>query len=97
MATSDLRDARAAALNIVPAATGAARAVGLVIPELQGKFGGMAFRVPVPTVSVIDFTAVLEKKTDKDDEINAAMQEASQGADQGHHGSTPRSRWSRPT
>jgi glyceraldehyde 3-phosphate dehydrogenase len=78
VATSDLRDARAAAINIVPSATGAARAVGLVIPELQGKFGGMAFRVPVPTVSVIDFTAVLEKKTDKD-AINAAMQEASQG------------------
>src|SRR5205085_11141350 len=66
LATKDLRDARAAAINIVPSATGAARAVGLVIPELQGKFGGMAFRVPVATVSVIDFTAVLEKKTDKD-------------------------------
>src|SRR5688572_21057473 len=78
VATSDLRDARAAALNIVPSATGAARAVGLVIPELQGKFGGMAFRVPVATVSVIDFTAVLEKKTDKD-AINAAMQEAADG------------------
>jgi glyceraldehyde 3-phosphate dehydrogenase len=78
VATSDLRDARAAALNIVPAATGAARAVALVIPELQGKFGGMAFRVPTPTVSVIDFTAVLEKKTNADG-INAAMQEASQG------------------
>ncbi|HZO26311.1 MAG TPA: type I glyceraldehyde-3-phosphate dehydrogenase [Chloroflexota bacterium] len=78
VATSDLRDARAAALNIVPAATGAARAVALVIPELQGKFGGMAFRVPTPTVSVIDFTAVLEKKADKD-AINAAMQEAAQG------------------
>jgi glyceraldehyde 3-phosphate dehydrogenase len=62
----------------VPAATGAARAVALVIPELQGKFGGMAFRVPTPTVSVIDFTAVLEKKTNTDG-INAAMQEASQG------------------
>jgi glyceraldehyde 3-phosphate dehydrogenase len=79
VATSDLRDARAAALNIVPAATGAARAVGLVIPELQGKFGGMAFRVPVSTVSVIDFTAVLEKPADKD-AINAAMHEASQGS-----------------
>ena len=78
VATSDLRDARAAALNIVPAATGAARAVALVIPELQGKFGGMAFRVPTPTVSVIDFTAVLEKKTNADG-INAAMQEAAQG------------------
>ncbi|MFN8634061.1 MAG: type I glyceraldehyde-3-phosphate dehydrogenase [Chloroflexota bacterium] len=78
VATSDLRDARAAALNIVPSATGAARAVGLVIPELQGKFGGMAFRVPTPTVSVIDFTAILEQKTDKD-AINAAMQEAADG------------------
>jgi glyceraldehyde 3-phosphate dehydrogenase len=78
VATSDLRDARAAALNIVPAATGAARAVALVIPELQGKFGGMAFRVPTPTVSVIDFTAVLEKKTNADG-INAAMQEAADG------------------
>ena len=48
----DLRDARAAAENIVPSPTGAAKAVGLVIPELQGKFGGMAFRVPTPTVSV---------------------------------------------
>jgi len=51
-AKDDLRDARAAAENIVPSATGAARAVGLVIPELQGKFSGMAFRIPVPTVSV---------------------------------------------
>lgn len=61
-ATKDLRDARAAALNIVPSGTGAARAVGLVIPELQGKFTGMAFRVPVATVSVVDFTALLQKK-----------------------------------
>src|SRR5215216_5440607 len=79
VATSDLRDARAAALNIVPAETGAARAVGLVIPELQGRFGGMAFRVPVSTVSVIDFTAVLERDVTKD-EINAAMREFSKDA-----------------
>ena len=78
VATSDLRDARAAALNIVPSATGAARAVALVIPELQGKFGGMAFRIPTPTVSVIDFTAILEKKTTAEG-INNAMQEAAQG------------------
>src|SRR5205085_6977198 len=58
-AKDDLRDARAAAENIVPSATGAARAVGLVIPELQGRFSGMAFRVPTATVSVIDFTALL--------------------------------------
>ena len=68
----DLRDARAAAQNIVPSETGAARAVGLVIPELKGKFGGMAFRVPTPTVSVVDFTAVLGKEATRDD-IRAAM------------------------
>ncbi len=79
IATSDLRDARAAAINIVPAATGAARAVALVIPELQGKFGGMAFRVPVATVSVIDFTVVLEKGTTVT-EINAVMKEAAEGS-----------------
>jgi glyceraldehyde 3-phosphate dehydrogenase len=77
VAAKDLRDARAAALNIVPAETGAARAVGLVIPELQGRFGGMAFRVPTSTVSVIDFTAVLEREASKDD-INQAMREYSE-------------------
>src|SRR4030095_12220610 len=79
VAAKDLRDARAAALNIVPAETGAARAVGLVIPELQGRFGGMAFRVPVSTVSVVDFTAVLDRDVTKDD-ITAAMREPSQDA-----------------
>jgi glyceraldehyde 3-phosphate dehydrogenase len=74
----DLRDARAAAQNIVPSATGAARAVGLVIPELQGKFGGMAFRVPTPTVSVVDFTAILEKEATQD-EIRSAMIEYAKG------------------
>ncbi len=66
VASKDLRDARAAAQNIVPSETGAARAVGLVIPELKGKFGGMAFRVPTPTVSVIDFTAILKKPFTKE-------------------------------
>lgn len=75
LAAKDLRDARAAAMNIVPAETGAARAVGLVIPELQGRFGGMAFRVPTSTVSVIDFTALLERGNATKDEINAAMRE----------------------
>jgi glyceraldehyde 3-phosphate dehydrogenase len=70
-AAKDLRDARAAAENIVPSATGAAKAVGLVIPELQGKFTGMAFRVPTPTVSVVDFTAILGRSADVA-EINAA-------------------------
>jgi glyceraldehyde 3-phosphate dehydrogenase len=78
----DVRDARAAAENIVPSETGAARAVGLVIPELQGKFGGMAFRVPTPTVSVIDFTAVLNKEVTKDD-IRNAMTEYAQGRGKG--------------
>jgi glyceraldehyde 3-phosphate dehydrogenase len=78
MASADLRDARAAGLNIVPAATGAARAVGLVIPELQGRFNGIAFRVPTPTVSVIDFVADLEKPASIE-AINAAMKEAAEG------------------
>ena len=77
-ATKDLRDARAAAMNIVPAATGAARAVGLVIPALKGKFTGMAFRVPTPTVSVVDFTAMLEYEASVA-EINAAMKAAAEG------------------
>jgi len=77
-AAKDLRDARAAALNVVPAATGAARAIGLVIPELQGKFTGISFRVPVSTVSLIDFTALLGGEPSPD-EINRAMREASEG------------------
>jgi glyceraldehyde 3-phosphate dehydrogenase len=79
VAAKDLRDARAAALNIVPSETGAARAVGLVIPELQGKFGGMSFRVPTSTVSVVDFTAVLDRDVTKD-EINQAMRDYSKDA-----------------
>jgi len=74
LAAKDLRDARSAAQNIVPSETGAARAVGLVIPELKGKFGGMAFRVPTPTVSVIDFTAILNKEASKE-QIREAMLE----------------------
>jgi glyceraldehyde 3-phosphate dehydrogenase len=83
LAAKDLRDARAAALNIVPAETGAARALGLVIPELQGRFGGMSFRVPTSTVSVIDFTALLETPQVTKDEINAAMREYAGGRMQG--------------
>jgi glyceraldehyde 3-phosphate dehydrogenase len=78
----DLRDARAAAQNIVPSPTGAAKAVGLVIPELQGKFTGMAFRVPTPTVSVVDFTATLNKEATKD-EIREAMLEYANGSMKG--------------
>jgi glyceraldehyde 3-phosphate dehydrogenase (phosphorylating) len=69
-------------MNVVPAATGAARAVGLVIPELQGKFTGVAFRVPVSTVSIIDFTALLGGEPSVD-EINRAMREASEGSMKG--------------
>jgi len=63
VAAKDPRDARAAAMNIVPSETGAAKAIGLVIPALQGKFTGMAFRVPVSTVSAIDFTSLLSRET----------------------------------
>lgn len=77
-AAKDLRDARAAAENIVPSSTGAAKAVGLVIPELKGKFTGMAFRVPTRTVSVVDFTALLTKEASVED-INAAMKEYADG------------------
>ena len=72
----------AASQNIVPSSTGAARAVGLVIPELVGKFTGMAFRVPVATVSVVDFTALLSKDVTVA-EINAAMKEYAEGAMKG--------------
>ena len=82
LAAKDLRDARSAAQNIVPSETGAARAVGLVIPELKGKFGGMAFRVPTPTVSVIDFTAILNKEAGKE-QIRSAMLEYANGAMKG--------------
>ena len=78
LGAKDLRDARAAAQNIVPSATGAAKAVGLVIPELKGKFTGMAFRVPTPTVSVVDFTAILNKEASTE-EIRAAMLEYANG------------------
>jgi len=67
----DLRRARAAALNMIPTSTGAAQAVALVIPELEGKFSGMAMRVPTPTVSLVDFTVELERSTDTEGLVNA--------------------------
>ena len=81
-ASKDLRDSRAASQNIVPSSTGAAKAVGLVIPELQGKFTGMAFRVPTATVSVVDFTAVLGREVTVA-EINAAIKEYADGSMKG--------------
>ena len=74
----DLRRARAAAANIIPTTTGAARAVGLVIPELDGKLHGMAFRVPTATVSVTDFVATLSRKVTVED-VNTAFKAAAEG------------------
>jgi glyceraldehyde 3-phosphate dehydrogenase len=71
----DLRRARSAGQNIIPTTTGAAKAVTLVIPELKGRLDGMAFRVPVPTVSVCDFNAMLEKSVTVED-VNGAFEEA---------------------
>ncbi|MGI8702175.1 MAG: type I glyceraldehyde-3-phosphate dehydrogenase [Nocardioidaceae bacterium] len=73
--TIDLRRARAAATNIIPTSTGAARAISLVLPELKGKLDGYALRVPVPTGSVTDLTVTLSRETTKD-EVNAAFQAA---------------------
>jgi len=75
----DLRRARAAALSMIPTTTGAARAVGEVLPELKGKLDGMAIRVPTPNVSVVDLSVELNKNA-TEGEINAAMKAASEGA-----------------
>jgi glyceraldehyde 3-phosphate dehydrogenase len=74
----DLRRARAAALSMIPTTTGAATAVGEVLPMLKGKFDGFAMRVPTPNVSVVDLNAVVEKKTSAE-EVNAALREAADG------------------
>ena len=80
---SDLRRARAAAVNIIPTTTGAAKAVALVIPELDGKFDGMAVRVPTPTGSLVDFVATVEKPADKAQLIDA-FEEAAAGPMKGY-------------
>ena len=74
----DLRRARAAALSIIPTTTGAASAVGEVLPELKGKLDGIAMRVPTPNVSVVDLAAILDKKTSAE-EVNAAFKAAADG------------------
>lgn len=75
----DLRRARAAALSQIPTTTGAAKAIGLVMPHLKGKLDGYSVRVPTPNVSLVDFTVELQKQTTRE-EINQKMQQASQGA-----------------
>jgi glyceraldehyde 3-phosphate dehydrogenase len=82
LAHKDLRRARAAALNIIPTTTGAARALALVIPDLKGKFDGFSLRVPTPTVSVVDFVAEVETPTTTE-ELNAAFKEAAEGSMKG--------------
>ncbi|MDR1045760.1 MAG: type I glyceraldehyde-3-phosphate dehydrogenase [Candidatus Adiutrix sp.] len=78
MPHADVRRARAAALNIIPTSTGAAKAIGLVMPELKGKFDGYSLRVPTPTVSVIDLVAELAKETDSDG-LKAALKKGAEG------------------
>jgi glyceraldehyde 3-phosphate dehydrogenase len=79
LAHGDLRRARAAGLNMIPTTTGAAKAVALVIPELKGKFDGLAIRVPTPTVSLIDLVVTLDKSA-AEEEVNAALKAAAQGS-----------------
>jgi glyceraldehyde 3-phosphate dehydrogenase len=75
----DLRRARAAAINMIPTTTGAAKAIGLVLPELKGKLDGYSMRVPTPNVSVVDLVAVLAKSTTTE-EVNQALKKAAEGA-----------------
>lgn len=75
----DLRRARAAAMNIVPTSTGAAKAVALVLPDLKGKLNGVALRVPTPNVSMVDFVVQVEKRTITE-EVNQALKDASEGS-----------------
>ena len=83
MPHKDLRRARAAALNIIPTSTGAAKATSLVLPELKGKLDGIAMRVPVPTGSVTDLVVTLGRETTKD-EVNAAYAAAAEGPMKGY-------------
>lgn len=83
----DLRRARAAALNMIPTSTGAAKAIGLVLPELNGKLDGYSMRVPTPNVSVVDFVGVLKKDTNAA-EVNGALKKASENSLKGILGYT---------
>jgi len=77
--SKDPRRARAAAVNMIPTSTGAAKAIGLVMPHLNGKLNGQAIRVPTPNVSMIDLNVLVKKKTNKE-EVNAAFEAAAKGA-----------------
>ncbi len=83
----DLRRARAAGLNMIPTTTGAAKAIGLVVPQLKGKLDGYSMRVPTPDVSVVDLVAVLDKPASTED-VNGALKKASEGALKGILGYT---------
>ena len=83
----DLRRARAAALNMIPTSTGAAKAIGLVMPELKGKLDGYSMRVPTPDVSAVDFVCIL-KKPATNEEVNAALKKAAEGPMKGILGYT---------
>jgi glyceraldehyde 3-phosphate dehydrogenase len=83
----DLRRARAAALSMIPTSTGAAKAIGLVLPELKGKLDGFSMRVPTPNVSVVDLVVFVEKTTTVAD-VNAVLKAASEGAMKGILGYT---------
>jgi glyceraldehyde 3-phosphate dehydrogenase len=78
----DLRRARAAAINMIPTTTGAAKAIGLVMPELKGKLDGYAMRVPTPNVSVVDLVALVSKPTTTE-EVNAALKQCAEGGMKG--------------
>jgi glyceraldehyde 3-phosphate dehydrogenase len=78
----DLRRARAAAVSMIPTSTGAAKAIGLVMPELKGKMDGFSVRVPTPNVSVVDMNVVVDKST-TNEEVNAALKAAAEGPMQG--------------
>ena len=78
MPHKDLRRARAAAINLIPTSTGAAKAIGLVLPELKGKLDGISVRAPVPTGSVTDLVALLSREVTRD-EVNEAYREAAGG------------------
>ena len=90
----DLRRARAAAVSQIPTTTGAAKAVGLVIPELKGKIDGIAIRVPTPNVSLVDLVAVMKKEVTETDG-QRRFQESRRGRSSKGFSSTPKSRWSR--